>query len=64
MNLIFLLIDKNEEKSKIFSRPSIYVRQLEQVYFSHYCLNFIEVQLNICSFYNEYNLDPRANGHS
>ena len=49
MNLIFLLNDKNEEKSKTFSRLSWYIRQLEQVFFSHYCLNLFEVQLNNCS---------------
>ena len=63
-NLIFLLNDKNNEKSKTFSQSGT-IGQLEQVFFfSHYCLNFIEIQLNICSLYKEYNFDTRTKGHS
>ena len=50
---------KMKKKVKLFHDP---IRS--RYFFSHYCLNFIEFKLNISSLYNEYNVDPRAKGHS
>ena len=52
-----------KKKVKLFHNP---VRSpvRTSIFFSHYGQNFIEVQLNIFSLYNECNFDPRAKGHS
>ena len=50
---------KMKKKVKLFQDP-VRLPIRTSIFFSHYCQNFIEVQLNICSFYNEYNFDARV----